>query len=170
MDAKGGWRRESLDAGGASRQSPGRMGGGGLGAGKVRVRGAGEWTLRFEGVAAVRTGRGDEAGQAGGTLDVSLGPGEWLALVGDCRCGAGQVAAAVAGLGDVGRGRILLGGADVRRLAPATLRARVVYAGATPWLFSGSLRENLDFAVRPRPRTHAHTYPTHRRSIERYAG
>jgi len=76
-------------------------------------------------------------------VDLSLAPGETVAVVGPTGCGKTTLTALVPRLYDVTGGRILLDGADIRTLPLDELRARVACAFEDPTLFSASVRENL---------------------------
>ena len=48
-------------------------------------------------------------------------------------------------------GRITIGGADLAELPVAVIGRRIGYVGATPYLFAGSLRDNLLLGLRHIP-------------------
>lgn len=76
-------------------------------------------------------------------FDLTIEPGETVALVGETGCGKTTVAALVNRMHDVTAGRIELGGVDIRDLPLAELRQRVAVAFEDPTLFSASVRENV---------------------------
>ena len=76
-------------------------------------------------------------------VNLSLAPGETVAVVGPTGCGKTTLTALVPRLYDVTGGRILLDGVDIRTLPLSDLRARVACAFEDPTLFSASVRENL---------------------------
>lgn len=76
-------------------------------------------------------------------IDLSLAPGETVALVGPTGCGKTTLTALVPRLHDVTGGRILLDGTDIRHLPLERLRAEVACVFEEPTLFSASVRENL---------------------------
>ncbi|HEY7009649.1 MAG TPA: ABC transporter ATP-binding protein [Jatrophihabitantaceae bacterium] len=76
-------------------------------------------------------------------IDLSIEPGETMALVGAVGCGKTTLTALVPRLYDVTGGRILLGGVDVRDLRLDQLRHAVTTAFEDATLFSASVRENL---------------------------
>lgn len=76
-------------------------------------------------------------------VNLSLAPGETIAVVGPTGCGKTTLTALVPRLYDVTGGRVLLDGTDVRDLPLTGLRARVACAFEDPTLFSASVRENL---------------------------
>jgi ATP-binding cassette subfamily B protein len=76
-------------------------------------------------------------------IDLSIEPGETMALVGAVGCGKTTLTALVPRLYDVTGGRILIGGVDVRDLRLDQLRHTVTTAFEDATLFSASVRENL---------------------------
>jgi ATP-binding cassette subfamily B protein len=76
-------------------------------------------------------------------VDLSVEPGETLALVGATGSGKTTLASLVPRLYDVGEGRVALDGVDVRELSLRALRSQVAVAFEDPVLFSASVRENL---------------------------
>jgi ATP-binding cassette subfamily B protein len=76
-------------------------------------------------------------------LNLSLGAGEAVAIVGPTGCGKTTLTALVPRLYDVTEGRILVNGTDIRQLPLERLRTTVACAFEEPTLFSASVRENL---------------------------
>jgi ATP-binding cassette, subfamily B, bacterial len=76
-------------------------------------------------------------------VDLSVRPGETLALVGATGSGKTTLTALVTRLHDVTEGAVLLDGVDVRRLRLADLRTAVATAFEDPVLISASVRENV---------------------------
>jgi ATP-binding cassette, subfamily B, bacterial len=76
-------------------------------------------------------------------VDLTLRPGETVALVGATGSGKTTLTALVDRLYDVTGGAVLLDGVDVRELALDDLRRRVSVAFEEPTLFSASVRENV---------------------------
>ncbi|MDG4783737.1 ABC transporter ATP-binding protein [Micromonospora sp. WMMD961] len=76
-------------------------------------------------------------------IDLTIEPGETLALVGATGCGKSTLLSLVPRLHDVTAGRITLDGHDLRELRLASLRRLVGVAFEEPTLFSMSVRENL---------------------------
>lgn len=76
-------------------------------------------------------------------VDLTMEPGETLALVGATGSGKTTLGALVPRLYDVTSGRITLDGIDIRDLTLRSLRTVVGTAFEDPTLFSASVRENL---------------------------
>ncbi|MGC4880705.1 ABC transporter ATP-binding protein [Micromonospora sp. DT43] len=76
-------------------------------------------------------------------IDLTIEPGETLALVGATGCGKSTLLSLVPRLHEVTGGRITLDGHDLRELRLASLRRLVGMAFEEPTLFSMSVRENL---------------------------
>ncbi|OBG41193.1 ABC transporter ATP-binding protein [Mycolicibacter heraklionensis] len=88
-----------------------------------------------------------EAGTAGPWvlrgLNLTVEPGETVALVGATGSGKSVLAMLLSRLYDAQEGQILIGGRDIRTLTLAALRSAVVTAFDDPTLFSMSVADNL---------------------------
>jgi ATP-binding cassette subfamily B protein len=84
-----------------------------------------------------------------GHVDLTVEPGETVALVGSTGSGKSVLAALFSRLYDVTEGQILIDGQDIRDLSLPALRATVATAFEDPTLFSMSVAENLRLG-RPR--------------------
>ena len=104
------------------------------------VGGAGE--VRFEGV---QFAYGDGPPVLAG-LDLTLRPGEAVALVGPTASGKTTTASLVPRFYDVDAGRVLIDGVDVRDLGLHELRRSVGIVFEDTFLFTDTVRENLAFA------------------------
>ena len=82
-----------------------------------------------------------------GGVSFEIAPGEVVALVGVSGAGKTTVASLLPRFWDVGSGRITLDGHDVRSLALADLRGAIGLVPQEPTLFSGTVRENIEYAV-----------------------
>lgn len=78
-------------------------------------------------------------------LDLTVSPGEWVALVGATGCGKSTLTTLVPRLTDPSSGQVLVDGVDVRDLHPRDLRAAIGVAFEDATLFSASVRDNLLF-------------------------
>jgi ATP-binding cassette subfamily B protein len=76
-------------------------------------------------------------------VDLEVRAGETLAVVGSTGCGKTSLGLLVPRLYDVTRGRVLVGGTDVRDLTLSSLREHVGVAFEDPTLFSLSVADNL---------------------------
>ncbi|GAB3743166.1 ABC transporter ATP-binding protein [Microlunatus parietis] len=97
---------------------------------------AGSLAVRFDGVVL-------DEDRPDSRIDLEVGPGETVALVGATGSGKSRLAALVPRLADPVSGRVSVGGIDVTRLRLAELRERIGVAFEDAVLFSGSVRENL---------------------------
>jgi ATP-binding cassette, subfamily B, bacterial len=79
-------------------------------------------------------------------FDLTIEPGEAVALVGATGSGKSTVARLLPRFYDVSAGRILLDGVDVRDLRVAQLRASVSIVFEDTFLFSDDVRSNIAFA------------------------
>ncbi|HEX2672919.1 MAG TPA: ABC transporter ATP-binding protein, partial [Polyangiaceae bacterium] len=76
-------------------------------------------------------------------LDLRIGAGETVALVGATGCGKTTLTGLIARFYDVSAGRVLLDGVDIRRIPLRELRASVGMVFEDALLFSGSIRDNI---------------------------
>ena len=77
-------------------------------------------------------------------LNLTIAPGEKVAILGRIGSGKTTLLRLLAGLYTPSAGNVLLDGMDMRQIDPADLRAHVSLLGQAPRLFMGSLRENLE--------------------------
>lgn len=96
--------------------------------------------LRFEGVSFRYPGSAEPVLRE---IELTVEPGETLALVGATGCGKSTLLSLVPRLHDVTGGRITLDGHDLRGIRLDALRRLVGVAFEEPTLFSMSVRENL---------------------------
>ena len=103
--------------------------------------------VSFRGV----TKRFDDGTLAVDSLDLEVDAGEFLVLPGPCGCGKSTSLRMLAGLEELSRGEILIGGARVNDLPPGARGLGMVfqsYARYPPM----SVSENLSFGLRMAPR------------------
>ncbi len=74
-----------------------------------------------------------------------------VAVVGQGGSGKNELALLLARLAQPSGGRITIGGTDIATLPAAVIGRRIGYAGAAPYLFAGTLRDNLLFGLRHVP-------------------
>ncbi len=96
--------------------------------------------IRFEGV-GFRYPSSERTALRG--IDLTVSPGETIAVVGATGCGKTTLVTLLTRLHDPTEGRITLDGHDLRDLTVRSLRRNVGFAFEEPTLFSASVRENL---------------------------
>ncbi len=79
-------------------------------------------------------------------IDLRIEPGETVSFVGTTGAGKSTVAKLVTRLYDVDTGAVLLDGHDVRDVTIASLRRQIGVVPQEPFLFNGSIRDNIAFA------------------------
>jgi subfamily B ATP-binding cassette protein MsbA len=79
-------------------------------------------------------------------VDLEVGPGEVVALVGPSGGGKTTLVSLLPRFWDVTRGHVRLDGHDVRSLRLADLRSAIGVVPQEPALFSGTIRENIAYA------------------------
>ncbi len=72
-------------------------------------------------------------------------PGQTIAIVGPTGAGKTTLVSLIARLYDVTSGRVLVDGVDVRRFQQRTLRAQMGLVTQEPFLFSGSVMDNIRY-------------------------
>lgn len=81
-----------------------------------------------------------------GPIDLSIGGGETVAIVGPSGSGKSTLLELIPRLGEPTSGVVTVDGADVRGLRFASLRSRCAFVPQEPYFFAGTIRENLLFA------------------------
>ncbi len=102
-----------------------------------------EGRVDFEAVAFSYPARPDVEVLAG--IDLTIRPGEVVAVVGPSGAGKSTIAALLTRLYDPTAGRVLVDGHDLRDLAPDGLRRRIGVVSQEPILFSCSIAENIRY-------------------------
>jgi ATP-binding cassette subfamily B protein len=78
-------------------------------------------------------------------FDLTVRPGETVALVGPSGAGQSTVFTMLLRFHDPSSGRVLLDGVDVRELDPAALRAQVALVPQAPTIFAASAADNIRY-------------------------
>lgn len=78
-------------------------------------------------------------------FSLRIRPGETLALVGHTGSGKSSIAKLVARFYEFQAGRIMIDGVDIRRLDLSDYRARLGIVTQTPFLFDGTVRDNIRY-------------------------
>jgi ATP-binding cassette subfamily B multidrug efflux pump len=78
-------------------------------------------------------------------LNVQVGPGETLAIIGSTGSGKTAMLNLIARLFDVTKGQVLIGGVDVRDLDTRLLERLIGFVPQKPYLFSGTVASNVRF-------------------------
>jgi ABC-type multidrug transport system fused ATPase/permease subunit len=78
-------------------------------------------------------------------VDLQLGPGETIALVGGSGAGKSTLLALLSRLYDVTSGRVTFEGVDVRELDLTMLRRSIAVVSQDPVLFAGTIAENIRY-------------------------
>jgi len=78
-------------------------------------------------------------------IDLTVAPGERVALVGTSGAGKSTMASLIPRFYDVEGGRVTLDGVDVRELGLRELRSHIGIVPQEPMLFAGTVRENLAY-------------------------
>jgi ABC-type multidrug transport system fused ATPase/permease subunit len=79
------------------------------------------------------------------SVDLHIPPGQTVALVGATGAGKSTLAKLVARFYDPDHGRVLVDGHDVRDVSEHSLRSQLGIVPQESFLFSGTIRENIDF-------------------------
>ncbi|MGW1989928.1 thiol reductant ABC exporter subunit CydD [Embleya sp. NPDC001921] len=99
--------------------------------------------LVLTGLSVRRPGRTDAAPA---DLDLTVRPGETIALTGPSGCGKSTVLSALLGFVRPTAGRITVGGVDLAELDPDAWRARIAWVPQRPYLFAGTIGANVRLA------------------------
>jgi len=76
-------------------------------------------------------------------IDFALAPGEVLGIIGATGSGKSTIVNLIARLDDPNTGRVLLGGVNLREIAPEALNGRIGYVPQKTYLFSGTVADSL---------------------------
>ncbi len=78
-------------------------------------------------------------------ISFSAGPGEVTAIIGGTGSGKSTLVSLIPRFYDVGEGRVLVDGVDVREMSQAELRSRIGFVPQKAVLFSGTIAENIRY-------------------------
>lgn len=79
-------------------------------------------------------------------VDISIGAGETVALVGESGAGKSSLLKVMAGILTPQAGSVRIDGFDLRQLHPRELREQIAYAPQQPHFFTGTIAQNLRLA------------------------
>ncbi len=88
---------------------------------------------------------GDRPGEALSGIDLSIRRGERIGVIGPVGCGKSTLVKLLLGVLPPTRGSVLVNGRDLRETELESYRSRLGYVPQEALLFSGTLRENVDF-------------------------
>ncbi|HTQ34955.1 MAG TPA: ABC transporter ATP-binding protein [Stellaceae bacterium] len=94
---------------------------------------------------------GDDNSRVVDAVSFTLAMDEHVAVIGQADSGKEELALLLARLAPPSSGRISAGGLDFAELPVSVVGRRIGYVSATPYLFTGTLRDNLLFGLRHRP-------------------
>ena len=94
---------------------------------------------------------GDDNSRVVDAVNFTLGLDEHVAVIGQSGGGKDELALLLARLAQPTSGRIAIGGRDLAELPVAVVGRRIGYVNATPYMFSGTLRDNLLLGLRHHP-------------------
>jgi len=81
-------------------------------------------------------------------INLSINPGQVLGIVGPPGCGKTTLINLIPRLYDHQQGEILLDGNDIRTLKISDLRSHIAFIPQEPFLFAGTIRDNITFGSR----------------------
>jgi putative ABC transport system ATP-binding protein len=94
---------------------------------------------------------GDDKSRLVDAVSFTLGLDEHVAVIGQSGSGKDELALLLARLVQPSSGRITIGGVDIGELPVAVVGRRIGYVNATPYVFTGTLRDNLLLGLRHHP-------------------
>lgn len=85
----------------------------------------------------------DQGGWALEDINLHIRPGERVGIIGGMGSGKSTLVRLMSGLYIPTEGSLLVDGADIRQIDPSELRSRVGFVEQIPFLFAGSIRDNI---------------------------
>ncbi len=99
----------------------------------------------FEDVGFTYGHNGREAARVLSGINLKVEPGKVLGIVGPPGSGKTTLLSLIPRLYDVSSGRVLIDGNDIRSLRIDNLRSQIAFMPQEPFLFAGTIRDNLTF-------------------------
>jgi ATP-binding cassette subfamily B protein len=96
-------------------------------------------------------GPGQEGIAALSQIDLDIEPGTVLGIVGPPGCGKSTLLSLIPRLYDIHQGRLLIDGQDIRTQKIQNLRSHISFIPQEPFLFAGTIRENITFGDQQLP-------------------
>jgi putative ABC transport system ATP-binding protein len=93
----------------------------------------------------------DDKSRVVDAVSFTIGLNEHVAIIGQSGSGKSELALLLARLVQPTGGRITIGGRDMADLPVAVIGRRISYVGNSPYIFSGTLRDNILLGLRHRP-------------------
>jgi ABC-type multidrug transport system fused ATPase/permease subunit len=93
----------------------------------------------------------DDRARVVDAVSFTIAAAEHVAIIGQGGSGKNELALLLARLVRPDSGRITIGGTDIGELPVAVIGRRIGYAGSMPYLFTGTLRDNLLLGLRHHP-------------------
>ena len=87
------------------------------------------------------------------SIDLDIAPGQTVALVGPTGAGKTSISNLIARFYEVTEGAVLIDDTDVRDVAQRSLRAQMGIVPQDPFLFSGTIADNIRFGIPDAPQT-----------------
>lgn len=78
-------------------------------------------------------------------INMQIGKGQKIALLGESGAGKSTMFSLLCGLYEINEGRLRINGWDTATISVHQLRSQITYISQTPFLFTGTIRENLLF-------------------------
>jgi ABC-type multidrug transport system fused ATPase/permease subunit len=83
-------------------------------------------------------------------VNLCIMPGESIAIVGPSGSGKSSIVSLILRFYDLTSGQLRVDGKDIHDLDTASLRQQIGFVSQEPTLFSGSLRENVEYGLKDR--------------------